>query len=170
MLFANKAAWEAAVAREIDARLAEQRTENEALVVELYKQLQDELAQRDRASTMRQHQESCYADMLSAHPKLTAEPAFVQAVYNEIYDDIKHLPINVAYERLGEVAQARFDNLRGEAPSAPAPTAPRATPRAPALLSSGRRGAPAATQPPARQTVSDVILRNQARLLGTGGA
>jgi hypothetical protein len=104
--------------------------------------------------------------------KLGDHRRIVQTIYNEQYGNLQHLPLGMAIDQIGQLAEAEIATIRGEHPTgraADAALAPAAQTGPPAMLRSARRaGAGAAPAGGGHQpkTISDLIRHRQAVLLG----
>src|SRR5262249_4864978 len=88
----------------------------------------------------------------------------VQTIYNEQYPNLVNLPLSVAIDQLGQMAEQEIAHIRGQT-TAPAESAPAQT-TPPALLRSARRAAGgAALAPHQPTTISDLIRHRQAVLM-----
>jgi hypothetical protein len=167
LLLPNPAQWQEGFARAFDARLSHARQELTALVQAATETIQEDIAQREANRELQSIHNGLRDQMFEQYEDLdpVKHGAFVQAVYEEVYDSIKHLPADQAFDHLGRIATARLKELRqpDAGDDTPAPAATR--PQAPALVSSRRASPRTAPQPVTRKTMSDRIFERQEAIL-----
>jgi hypothetical protein len=162
LLFANKDAWQEGLARSFEARLGSLRGEQAALVQGAVAAVDEELRRRDQRAQAQSLHDATMEEMLERRG-LSDHRKLVQAVYNDEYARVQHLPLAMAIDHIGQVTSEEIAAIRGgaaEAPTAEAPTPP-------ALLRSARRAGTtgSAPAPAAAKSLSDLIRHRQQVLL-----
>src|SRR5262252_4898600 len=168
LLFSNKEAWQDALNRSIERRIRTAQGENAALVQGALGAVDQELRRRDQRQQAQSVHDDVMEEMLERR-NLGDNRRIVQTIYNEQYQNLVNLPLSVAIDQLGQMAEQEIAHIRGQttapAEAAPAQTAP------PALLRSARRAAGGAAPAPQQpKTISDLIRHRQAILLGRENA
>jgi hypothetical protein len=158
LLFANKDAWQEGFARSLEARLGSLRGEQAALVQGAVAAVDEELRRRDQRAQAQNLHDATMEEMLERRG-LSDHRRIVQAVYNDEYARVQHLPLAMAIDHIGQVASEEIAAIRGgaaEAPTAEAPTPP-------ALLRSARRAGTtgSAPAPAPAKSLSDLIRHRQ---------
>lgn len=163
LMLPNPAQWQDGFARAIDARLARHRDEYTALVQAAAETIKEDFSRREADREFQRLHDSLRDGMYTKYAK-DLDPAkhgaFVQAVYDESYNDVKDLPADQAIDRVGAIAVEKLRALRGEPEGGNA-----GRPASPALLSSRRGTGRSTPQAPERKTLSDRIMERQDRLL-----
>ena len=183
LLFQNKGAWTEEFARSLEGKLGGVRQEATQLVQGAVQAFQQELNRRDAAQQAKSIHDSAMAEMLERR-NLAEHTMVVQAVYNQQYDKLKHLPLELALDKVGALAEEEITRIRsGEQWTiTPANTQQGLAPRPPAMLRSARRATrsgPSAPPPsPADKTLVSpggglsamgmIIRKHQARMMGSG--
>jgi hypothetical protein len=167
LLFSKKELWERGIEEQLAARDAQLRQETQALVHTAMGIVQQELNMREQRQAAGDYEAQLREAVFDKHEILRDKEPFFNAVFDEIYDDIRHLPANVAYDRAGEIAEARWTAMgvggtaNGNGVNSLTATRP-ATPR---LLSGARAAGGTAAAPPSRASITDRILERQERFL-----
>ena len=171
LLFSNKQAWADSFAAGIEGRIRRAQSEQTALLQGAVSAVDQELKRRDLQTQAKQIHDGEMEAMLERR-NLGDHRNIVQMVYNDHYHELQHLPLGVALDQLGAIAEQEIADIRGVHPAA-APAAAQQQTAPPRLLSSGRRAGSAPETPPARQgkTLSDLIrAHHEAFLEGTHAA
>lgn len=170
LLFANKGVWAEQFARNLEHRLSRQQGEQQAFVAGAVTAVDQEMRRRDLQAQAQQLHDTTMEEMLDRR-KLGDYRRLVQGIYDEQYQALQHLPIGVAIDQIGALAEQEIATIRGETRGEP-PPASAAPSGPPALLRSARRaaapGGPAAGIA-APKTLSDLIRQRQQALLGGTG-
>lgn len=169
LILQNSQAWQQGLAETIDGLRDEFRGDTEALVRAAVDVMRDELDARDADARLQAiHDRLLNEHVYEKNPLLRNHSTWVDAVYEEVYPTIKHLPASRAFERLNEICSERIEELTGKRPdAAPAPR----DKRAPGLVSSGGgRSTTPTRQEPARKTLSDLVQKRQDEMLGRRAA
>jgi hypothetical protein len=147
LLFQNKQAWTDDFARSLEGRLGQLEGRQTQLVQGAVSAFQQELARRDAATAAQQRHDAAMAEMLERRG-LSEHTRVVQAVYNELYPQLQHLPLELGLDKIGAEAQREIERIRaGEQwQLTGAQTQTGVAPRPPQMLRSARRAqrAPAA--------------------------
>lgn len=161
----GKRIWEEQFGRQLAARDARLAAHAESLVQSALGFVQSEMTARENRTAAADYESQLFADQLEKHEVLRDKEEFFWSVFDNVYDDIRHLPANVAYDRAGEIAVQRWNAMGAgsNGNGAPAVVARPATPR---VLTGGRSAGGAAAAPPSRASISDRILARQERFLG----
>jgi len=170
LLFSNKQAWADSFAAGIEGRIRRAQSEQTALLQGAVAAVDQELKRRELQTQAKEIHDTEMEAMLERR-NLGDHRRIVQTVYNEQYNALQHLPLGVALDQIGAIAEQEIAEIRGVHPAA-APAAQQQT-APPRLLSSGRRAGSAPDAPPARQgkTLSDLIrAHHEAFLEGTHAA
>jgi hypothetical protein len=171
LLFSNKQAWADSFANSVEGRIRRAQSEQTALLQGAVSAVDQELKRRDLQTQAKQIHDTEMEAMLERR-ELGDHRNIVQMVYNEQYQALQHLPLGVALDQIGALAEQEIANIRGVHPAA-APAAAQQQTAPPRLLSSGRRAGSAPESPPQRQgkTLSDLIrAHHEAFLEGTHAA
>jgi hypothetical protein len=170
LLFANKDAWAGNLGQALEGRFAQERMAHAALVQHAVAAVDQELQRRDLRTQAQTVHDQTMEEMLERR-KLGDHRRIVQTIYNEQYGNLQHLPLGMAIDQIGQLAQDEIATIRGEHPAGHTaesePAAAQTGP--PAMLRSARRaGASAAPAGGGHQpkTISDLIRHRQAVLLG----
>lgn len=150
LLFRDKNAWNEDLGRSVDQRILQARVEANQQAQGLAQAFQQELARRDAVQEAKRIHDAAMQDMLDRRG-LTENTRIVQAIYTEQYDKLKHLPLEMALDKIGAEAQAEIERIRaGEKwTMTPAGTQAGVTSRPPAQhLRSARRASRAPVAPP----------------------
>jgi len=168
LLFSNKEAWQDALNSSIERRIRTAQGENAALLQGALGAVDQELRRRDQRQQAQSVHDEVMEEMLERR-NLGDNRRIVQTIYNEQYPNLVNLPLSVAIDQLGQMAEQEIAHIRGQT-TAPAESAPAQT-TPPALLRSARRAAGgAALAPHQPKTISDLIRHRQAVLLGRSEA
>jgi len=183
-MFQNKGAWTNEFQQGLEQRFLAQNQHQTALVQGALNAMQQEFARRDAAQTARTRHDAVMQEMLERRG-LTENTLVVQAVYDREYEKLKHLPLEMAIDRIGAEASDEIERIRSgeEWQLAPAKTQTGVAPRPPAMLRSARRApraaAPAASGPPEGTLQSPagelgamgrIIRQRQAQIMARSGA
>lgn len=164
LLFSNKDAWEAGLRQSVEARMAALEQRQTGMVAGAVAAVDEELRRRDQAAEARALHDQAMEAMLERRGlNAPAQRRLVQAIYQDSYRDLVHLPLETALDQIGAMAQQDIAALGGgkaESPKA------EEKPAGPALLRSSRRAAPGpAPVAAAPKTISELIrARQQERL------
>jgi len=179
VLFQNKQAWSDGLATSIEGRIGQLEGRQLALNQGLAQAFQQELNRRDAMAAAQQRHDVAMADMLERRG-LTENTRVVQAIYNEQYDKLKHLPLELALDRVGAEAEQEIGRIRsGEKwEIGAANTQTGVAPRPPRMLRTAQR-APRAAAPPSAPEPSggippqgelgmmgQIIRKRQAQIMG----
>jgi len=149
LLFQNKDAWSDEFGRSIEGRFAQQGQTTTAQMQGLAKAFQDELNRRDQAQAAKQNHDQKMAEMLERYG-LTENTRVVQAVYDELFPKLQHMPLELALDRIGAESREEIRRIqsgeRWELGNSPQ-TQTGVAPRPPAMLRSARRASRAAPAP-----------------------
>jgi hypothetical protein len=178
LLFQNKQAWTDEFARSLEGRLGQLEGRSTQLVQGAVAAFQQELQRRDAAQAAQARHDAAMAEMLERRG-LGEHTLVVQAVYNQEYDKLKHLPLELGLDKIGQLAEQEIQKIRaGEKWTiTPGQTQTGVQQRPPAMLRSARRAqrAPAPAAPAEQQleppggglgAMGNIIRRRQAELLG----
>ena len=182
LLFSNKDAWTQEFQNALEQKIGGVRGEAAQLVQQAVGAFQQELQMRDlRAASQAKH-DAAMEEMLERRG-LSDHTRIVQAIYNEQYDKLKHLPLELGLDKIGQLAQEEIERIRsGEQwTMTSANTQTGVTQRPPAVLRSARRAAAPAPSPAAAPPGGEspygslspmglIIRKRQAALLGRGAA
>jgi len=168
LLFSNKDAWAASFAQNLEGRIRRAQGEQAALLQGAVSAVDQELQRRDLQTQAQTIHDQAMEEMLERRG-LGDHRRIVQTIYNEQYGNLQHLPLGVALDQLGALAEQEIASIRGTQPAAaatPQQTAP------PAMLRSARRAgsAPAPEQAPRGKTLSDLIRAHHTAFLDGGRA
>jgi len=168
LLFSNKDIWTQGLGNALEMRLAQQNAQQTAIVQGALQAVQSELNQRDRRQQAQTVHDAVMEEMLERRG-LDENRRLVQTIYNEQYQTLGNLPLNVAIDQIGQLAQEEIARIRGEEPPTPAEPVGQ-QPAPPRFLSSARRAGTTSAPPAApAKTLSDLIRRHHAIAL-TGKA
>src|SRR5262245_46136485 len=180
VLFQNKQAWTDEFARSLQGQLAGVRQDSAQLVQGAVQAFQQELNRRDAAQAAQQRHDIAMKEMLERRG-LSENTRVVQAIYNEQYDQLKHLPLELALDRIGAEAEFEIQPIRsGEKwEIGPANTQTGVAPRPPAMLRAARRAPRTAAPAPAPEgpqgglppngelgMMGQIIRKRQAAIMG----
>ena len=179
ILFRDKQAWSQEFSNSLQAQLGQVRGEMNQTAQHLAGALQQEFARRDAVAQAKAVHDRAMEEMLERRD-LTQHTRIVQAIYNEQYDKLKHLPLEMGLDRIGQEAEAEIQRIRaGEKWSMQPGGAPQGVaPRAPArhLRSTQRAARPAPAAPSAEQGLQEpggglgllgkMIRTHQAKAMG----
>jgi len=180
VLFQNKQAWTDGLAQSLQTQLGGVRADSAQMVQGAVQAFQQELARRDAAQAASQRHDAAMKEMLERRG-LTENTLIVQAVYNQDYDKLKHLPLELALDRIGARAEEEINRVRsGEQwQLGAAQTQTGVAPRPPRVLRSANR-APRAAAPVAAPEpqggippngelgmMGQIIRKRQAAIMGT---
>src|SRR5262249_52624243 len=150
LLFQNKQGWTDQFTQSLQQQLGGVRQENLQAVQGLANAFQQELNRRDQMQAAKATHDAAMDQMLERRG-LTDHTRVVQAIYNEQFDKLRNLPLELALDKIGALANEEIDRIRaGEQwTMAAAPTQTGVAPRPPATLRTVRRAAarPAAAGP-----------------------
>lgn len=174
LLFSNKQAWADNFGLALESRIRRAQAEQAGLVQGAVAAVDQELKRRDVQAQAQQIHDTAMEEMLERR-NLGDHRRIVQAIYNEQYNNMQHLPLGVAFDQIGALAEQEIASIRGsQGAQAPAPAAPPQQTTPPRLLSSARRAGGGETAPaPQRtgKTLSDLIrAHHTAFLTGTHAA
>jgi hypothetical protein len=153
-LFSNKDAWTNEFQQALEQKLGAADARQAQMVQGAVAAFQQELARRDQASAAQKIHDDAMNEMLDARG-LQDHTRIVQAIYHEQYNNLQHLPLKLAFDKIGAMAQEEIDRIRagerwtvvpnqnegrGVAPRPPAmlrsvkkaPSAPQTAPETPA--------------------------------------
>src|SRR5262245_24126801 len=149
VLFQNKQAWTDGLASSLQQQLGGVRAESAQLVQGAVQAFQQELQRRDAAQAAQQRHDAAMEEMLERR-NLGDHTRIVQAIYNEQYDKLKHLPLELALDRIGAESEAYIQQVRsGEKwEIGPGNTQTGVAPRPPRMLRTAQRAPRAAAPPP----------------------
>jgi hypothetical protein len=169
LLFSNKDAWQEALNQSIERRVRTAQAEQAALVQGALGAVDQELKRREYKQQAQTLHDEIMEEMLDRR-NLGEHRRIVQTIYNEQYNNMLNLPLSIAIDQIGQIAEQEIAQIRGEtAPATAEPTPAQTTP--PALLRSSRRaGGTVAAPAPAQKTLTDLIRHRQAILLGRSEA
>jgi hypothetical protein len=171
LLFQDKQRWADHLATSIEARLAHQQMQSAALVQGAVSAVDQEFKRRELRDRAQEIHDTTMEEMI-ARRGLDDHRTMIQAIYNDRYQALQHLPLAMAIDQIGEETGAEIARIRGEAPGSggvpvqalePAAPAPPPTFLRSARRASGGGGVPAA----APKTLTDLIRARQAHALGT---
>jgi len=179
VLFQNKQAWTDQFAQNLEGRLGGVRAESAQLVQGAVQAFQQELARRDAAQAAQERHDTAMQEMLDRRG-LTENTLMVQAVYNREYDKLKHLPLELALDRIGAQTEDEIQRVRsGEKwEIGPGQTQTGVAPRPPRMLRTAQRAPRAAAPPPAEGPpggippngelgmMGQIIRKRQAQIMG----
>jgi hypothetical protein len=173
LLFADKTTWAHALTNNVERRLAERDAHQVALVQGAMTAVQQELQRRDLAARAQTVHDTAMEDMIARH-NLDDNRGIVQMVYNDQFQHVQHLPIAMAFDQIGQLAEQEIARIRGGAAATPAaqyappPLAPAEGTSPPAMLRSARRagGAEVGPAPGGPKTLTDLIHARQAAFFG----
>lgn len=168
LMFSNKAAYQREFQRWLDARDAGTRGYSENLAQTVLGMVQNELAARENRAAAERLENEIFSETLDRHAKLQGNETFFWSVFDEEYDNIRHLRASDAYERAAEIAEQRLATLGGGTNGNR--STPAARPATPRVLSGGRSNGGTEARPPARVSITDRILERQERFLGIPAA
>jgi hypothetical protein len=139
MLFSNKNAWTDEFQRALESKIGAVQGNAQQMVQGAVQAFQQELNRRDQAEAARKFHDEAMSEMLQARG-LSDHTRIVQAIYHEQYKNLEHLPLKLALDRIGQLAQEEIDRIRaGErwtvVPNANSSVAP----RPPAMLRSVKK-------------------------------
>lgn len=142
VLFQNKQAWTQGLGNSLEQRLAIERQQNLQMTQGVLGAVQNELNRRDAAQQAKQLHDRAMEEMLDRRG-LTDNRLVVQAVYNQNFEKLKHLPLELALDKIGAEAQEEIGRIRsGENwQLGPANTQTGVAPRPPKMLRSVQRAA-----------------------------
>jgi len=169
LLFSNKDAWAANFAQNLESRIRRAQGEQAALLQGAVSAVDQELQRRDLQTQAQTVHDQAMEEMLERRG-LGDHRRIVQTIYNEQYGNLQHLPLGVALDQLGALAEQEIAHIRGGQPAA-AVTAPQQT-TPPSMLRSARRAgsASAPEQAPRGKTLSDLIRAHHTAFLEGGRA
>jgi hypothetical protein len=147
LLFSNKGAWQEGFAGSLEQRLAGLEGKQAQMVQGAVQAFQQELARRDQASAAQKTHDDAMQEMLEARG-LQDHTLVVQGIYNQQYNNLQHLPLKLALDRIGQLAQEEIDRIRAGERWTVVPNQNEGrgvAPRPPAMLRSVKK-APAAVQ------------------------
>src|SRR5215831_19007561 len=149
VLFQNKQAWTDGLASSIQQQVGAVRGESAQMVQGAVQAFQQELNRRDAAQAAQQRHDEAMKEMLERRG-LTENTLIVQAVYNREYDKLKHLPLELALDRIGAQSEDEINRVRsGEQwQLGAAQTQTGVAPRPPRVLRTSHRAPRAAAAPP----------------------
>jgi hypothetical protein len=177
ILFQNKQQWAEGLAGSIENRLGQLEGRQTQLVQGAVSAFQQELARRDAAQSAQQRHDEAMQEMLERRG-LTDHTLVVQAVYNREYEKLKHLPLELGLDRIGQQAVQEVERIRsGEQwQLGPGATQTGVAQRPPAMLRSARRAPrPASAPAPSEELQSpggglgmmgNIIRKRQAEIMG----
>lgn len=150
LLFQNKQAWTDEFARNLEMRIGQAEGRSAQMAQGLASAFQQELNRRDLAQQAQARHDAAMQEMLDRRG-LTENTRVVQAIYNEQYEKLKNLPLELALDQIGAEAEAEIERIRsGETWSiGAAPTQTGVAPRPPAMLRTTRRASRPAAPPAA---------------------
>lgn len=147
LLFSNKAAWTDEFARNLEQRLGGLEGRQTQLVQGAVQAFQQELQRRDMAQAAQAKHDAVMEEMLNRRG-LDEHTLIVQAVYDREYDNLRNLPLELAIDRVGSLAEEEIGRIRsGEKWSLAPVQGGGTTQRPPAMLRSARRAAAPAAAP-----------------------
>jgi hypothetical protein len=160
LLFSNKDAWAASFANTIEGRIRRAQAEQVGLVQGAVAAVDQELKRRDMQQQAQTIHDSAMEEMLERRG-LSDHRRIVQTIYNEQYPALSNLPLGVALDQLGALAEQEIAHIRGGQPAAAQQqTAP------PAMIRSGRRASAPAPEPaPHGKTLTDLIRAHHQQFL-----
>jgi len=168
LLFTNKDAWQDALTQSLERRIRMAQGEQTALVQGALGAVDDELRRRDHRQQAQTLHDEVMEEMLERR-NLGDNRRMVQTIYNEQYANLSNLPLGIAIDQIGQLAEQEIAQIRGQTAPAPPETAAHTGP--PALLRSSRRaGGESAPAPHQQKTISDLIRHRHAILLGRSEA
>jgi hypothetical protein len=103
LLFQNKGAWTEGLGQSIDYKLGAVRQENLQTAQGLANAFQAELNRRDQIAQAKALHDHAMEEMLDRHG-LNEHTVVVQAIYNQQYEKLKHLPLELGLDRIGQLA------------------------------------------------------------------
>jgi len=162
LLFSNKDAWAASFANTLEGRIRRAQAEQVGLVQGAVAAVDQELQRRDLREQAQTIHDQTMEEMLERRG-LGDHRRIVQTIYNEQYNALANLPLGVAFDQIGALAEQEIAHIRGGQPASAASqqqTAP------PAMIRSGRRAsAPAPETAPRGKTLSDLIHAHHKQFL-----
>lgn len=176
LMLTDKTRWAEAFQQTLAEQLGGIRQEQAQMVQGAVQAFQQELARRDQAAAARSRHDAAMADMLERRG-LEENTLVVQAVYDREFEKLKHLPLELALDKIGAEAEQEIARIRhGEQWTMERGPAQAVAPKPPPVLRSARR-APAAPPPPAPPpgglspegglgSMGQIIRKRQAALLG----
>jgi hypothetical protein len=170
LLFSNKQAWADHFAANLEARIRRAQGEQAGLLQGAIASVDQELKRRDVQAQAQVIHDTEMEAMLDRR-NLGDHRRLVQAIYNEQYVPLQHLPLGAAFDQIGALAEQEIARIRGGEPLTSAAPTQQTTP--PRLLSSGRRvgGAEAAPVQRTGKTLTDLIRAHHVAFLeGTHAA
>jgi len=178
ILFQNKGQWSEQFGQSLEQQLGRNRLETTQLVQGAVNAFQQELNRRDAMAQARATHDAAMSEMLERRG-LTENTDFVQTIYNQQFDKLKNLPLELALDKIGALAQERIEQVRsGETWTIRPVQGGGQAPRPPAMLRSARRAtrAPAPAAAPADQglispsgglgAMGTIIRKRQAAVMG----
>src|SRR5215472_1327687 len=123
LLFANKDAWADNLGQALEGRLARERQAHAQLVQGAVAAVDQELQRRDLRTQAQAVHDQTMEEMLERR-KLGDHRRIVQTIYNEQYGNLQHLPLGMAIDQIGQLAEAEIASIRGEHPAARADAEP----------------------------------------------
>lgn len=180
LLFQNKQGWTDQFTQNLQQQLGGVRQENLQAVQGLAQAFQQELNRRDQMQAAKATHDAAMEQMLERRG-LSEHTRVVQAIYNEQFEKLRNLPLELALDKIGALANEEIDRIRsGEQwTMGPAPTQTGVAPRPPATLRTVRRAARPAPAPPAEAAgqelqspggglgaMGTIIRKRQAALMG----
>lgn len=181
LLFRDKNAWSQGLGQSIQSQIGQVRSEVNQTAQGLAQAFQQELARRDAVAQAKAIHDTAMEAMLERRG-LSDNTRIVQAIYNEQYDKLKHLPLELGLDKIGQLAEEEIQRIRsGEKwEMRPAGTQTGVAPRAPArhLRSTQRAAAPAPPREPeglqepggGLGMMGKIIRTRQAKVLGGSSA
>ena len=111
ILFQNKDAWTEEFNRGLYGQLGQLRQENIQQTQGALQAVQAELNRRDMMQAAKATHDAAMSDMLERRG-LTENTMLVQAVYNQQFEKLRNLPLELALDKIGAIAQEEIERIR----------------------------------------------------------
>src|SRR5262249_15441264 len=125
LLFSNKEAWQDAFNRSIEHRIRTAQGENAALLQGALRAVDQERSGRDQRQTAKGVSDEV-REALLGRGTVGDTRRIVQTIYNEQSPNLVNLPLSIAIDQLGQMAEQEIAHIRGQT-TAPAESAPAQT-------------------------------------------
>jgi|SRR5262245_9371132 len=179
IMFRDKAAWSHQFQGSLQDQFNQLRSENAQTAQAVVNTVQQELARRDAVAQAKAIHDKAMEEMLDRRG-LADNTRIVQAIYNEQFEKMRHLPLEIGLDKIGQLAQEEIARIRaGETwTMGPANTQTGVTARPPArhLRTAQRAARPVAAAPAAEEGLTNpagdlgplgrMIRTRQAKILG----
>src|SRR5215475_770833 len=110
VLFQNKDAWTDEFTRGLYGQFGQLRQENTQQVQGALQAVQAELNRRDMMARAQATHDAAMSEMLERRG-LTENTDFVQTIYNQQFEKLKNLPLELALDKIGALAQERIEQV-----------------------------------------------------------